>query len=131
MAEKHIGVLDTEGRWAVNNTAIYIPSKDIDLNHTNVTGQDTGRRENGVNKIIWVRRDVRKVNMKWNVLTGNEVHRKLNLMQGKEFTFHYWDNGKKSFKGYCGEINYTIHSGELCKDSGGLYTNITINVVEL
>ena len=81
--------------------------------------------------INWVRRDVRKVNLIYNAISGDEKDYMMNLMQGKEFTFTYWDNGAKSFSGYCGESSYEAYSSVHNSDEGGVYTNFSINVIEL
>lgn len=121
-----------DGRWKVNGTNIPQPQS-VSIEHTNVAGPDSGRAENGVMTITWVRRDVRKVSMKWKVLTGDEVTQIRNLMQGKEYTFTYWDGESKTMKAYTGENDYNIYcySKKLYKNEGGLYTDFSINAVEM
>lgn len=124
-----IGVKD--GRWKVGSTAIYTPAIDTQIEHTNVVSDDSGRRQNGVMKIVWVRRDIVKIHLHWNSLTGNMVKELESLMQGKEFEFTYWDNGSHTISAYCGESDYKIHTYALYKDQGGLYQDFTINVIEM
>lgn len=126
-----IAKLDTDGYWMVDSTHIYIPAPNVKIEHTNVASADSGRTEDGVMHINWVRTDVRKVNMVYSALTGDEKDFLLNLMQGKEFTFTYWDNGAKSFSGYVGECNYEAYAPGLYASEGGLYRNFSINVIEL
>ena len=118
--------------WKVNGTKIPIP-QEVKIEHTNVADSDSGRNEKGVMKITWLRRDVKKVSMKWNALTGNEVEAIVNLMQGKEYTFSYYDNGAKSFSGYTGDSDYSIYAyhPNIYGDQGGLYTDFSIDAVEL
>lgn len=126
----NIGVMDTRGRWMVNNDHLYIPSIDPKIDHTNIASADSGRTQNGVMHITWIRRDVVKVSMTWKALTGNELRRLENLLQGKTFRFTYYDKGEtRTINGYCGEMSYTLHtySGPY-KNVGGLYTNISANV---
>lgn len=127
---KPIGKKD--GRWKVDGHNIPQPQS-VDIEHTNVASPDSGRAENGVMKIVWVRKDVRKVKMRWNALTGNEVTEIRNLMQGKEYTFTYWDAGTQSMKAYTGDNDYHIHSynPKIYGDQGGLYTNFSIDAVEM
>lgn len=127
---KPIGKKD--GRWKVNGHTIPQPQS-VSIEHTNVASSDSGRAENGKMKITWVRRDVRKVKMKWNALTGDEVTEIRNLMQGKEYTFTYWDNGSKSMSAYTGDNDYNIYSynPKIYGDRGGLYTDFSIDAVEL
>lgn len=127
-----IGRLDTKGYWAVNDSPIYVPSK-VKVTHTNVVSKDSGRTEDGINHITWIRRDVRKVSMTFNALTGNEVKRMRDLMQGKEYTFHYFDAGKESFSAYTGDNDYDIYAyhPQLYEDEGGLYVDFQIDAVEM
>lgn len=126
-----IAKLDTAGHWMVNSSHIYIPAPNIKIEHTNVASADSGRTEDGVMHINWVRTDVRKVNLLYNAISGDEKDYMMGLMQGKEFTFTYWDNGAKTFQGYCGESNYEEYSSVHHANEGGIYTNFSINVIEL
>ena len=127
-----VGKLDTQGRWMVDSTEIFIPSVSCKVDHTNVVSADSGRTEDGYNHIEWVRRDVRKVYLTYSALTGNELAFLVSTMQGKEFTFTYWDMGQiQSFYGYVGEMHYTQFTSEGYKNEGGLYQDISVNVVEI
>lgn len=125
-----VGILDTKNHWMVGTSHIYVP-QGFKVEHTNVASADSGRTEDGVMHITWVRRDIRKCYFTFNVLTGNEWSYMLNLMQGKEFTLTYYDNGVKTMNGYCGECNYEVYAETIREDEGGLYRNISINVEEI
>ena len=84
-----IARLDTNGYWMVGSSHIYIPAPNTKIEHTNVASADSGRTEDGVMHINWVRRDVRKVNLIYNAISGDEKDYMMNLMQGKEFTFYH------------------------------------------
>lgn len=88
-----INKLDTQGYWMVGNNHIYIPSTPCKVEHSNVTAAETGRDETGYMHIYWLRRDVRKVFLKYNAITESEVAYLEGLMQGKEFTFKFLDQG--------------------------------------
>jgi len=126
-----VAVLDTQGHWMVGQSHIYIPAPNTKIEHTNVASADSGRTEDGVMHINWVRTDVKKVYLVYNAITGNEKDYMMNLMQGKEFEFTYWDNGAKTFSGYCGESSYEAYASTLHASEGGLYQNFSINVIEL
>ena len=134
---------DDGTNWAVstdgtNWTAIYVPAPNIKIEHTNVASADSGRTEDGVMHINWVRRDVRKVNLVYSAISGAEKAEMENLMQGKEFYFRYRDphyEGNSlvmvsSFYGYCGESNYQYYSSVHYASEGGIFTNFSINVIE-
>lgn len=125
-----IGKFSTDGRWAVDGTPIYIPSN-VEINHENQVSSDSGRTESGAMHITWIRRDITKVNMTFNHLSGEEVNYMLALMQGKEFTFTFYDNGIKTIHAYVGKCSYKEKTLALHKDEGGIYSDFKINVVEM
>ena len=126
-----MAIAKKDGHWKVDGTSIYVPAPNTKIEHTNVASADSGRTEDGIMHINWVRRDVRKVNLIYNAISGSEVQEMMSLMQGKEFTFTYWDNGEKSFQGYCGESSYEVYSSAHYASEGGIYQNFSINVIEL
>ena len=121
--------LDTAGEWKVNGSPLYVPSAGIRVEHTNLAGSSSGRTEDGVMHIDWVRRDIRKVNLQWKVLTGTELNYILGLMQGKEFTLTFKDRGVvQTMSAYSSESVYTYYSAALGED---IYTDISINAIEM
>lgn len=122
--------ISDKGYWAVNGTPIYTPT-DVGFDHDNIVSPESGRVESGYNRITWVRRDVRKVNLTYKLLTGAEAQYLKNLMQGQEFTFTYYDNGIQSFYGYCGKCNWTLKNLSVYPDEGGLCADFKANVVEM
>jgi hypothetical protein len=121
--------LDTAGEWMVNSSHLYIPSAGIVVEHTNLAGSSSGRTEDGVMHIDWIRRDIRKVNLQWKVLTASELDYILGLMQGKEFTLTFKDRGKvQTMSAYSSESTYTYYSAALGED---IYTDICINAIEM
>lgn len=121
--------LDTAGEWMVNNNHLYIPSAGIKVEHTNLAGSSSGRTEDGIMHIEWVRRDIRKVCLQWKVLTGTELDYILDLMQGKEFTLTFKDRGRvQTMNAYSSESSYTYYSAALGED---IYTAISINAIEM
>ena len=120
--------LDTAGEWMVNNSHLYIPSNGIKVEHSNLAGPSSGRTEDGVMHIDWVRRDIRKVNLQWRVLTASELNYILGLMQGKEFTLTFRDRGViQKMSAYSSESSYTYYSSALGED---IYTDVSINAIE-
>lgn len=123
-----IGKLDTSGYWMVGSSHIYIPSE-CTVKHSNVAGSSSGRGEDGVMYIDWVRTDVRKVYLTYKALSGAEVSYMESLMQGKEFTFTYMDNGTTvTISAYAAESSYEQYS---YSSGTQIYKNFTINVIEL
>lgn len=121
--------LDTAGEWMVDTYHLYIPSAGITVEHTNLAGPSSGRTEDGFMHIDWIRRDIRKVNLQWKVLTGSELNYLLNLMQGKEFWLTFKDRGMlQVMKAYSSESSYTYYSAALGED---IYTDVRINAIEM
>lgn len=118
--------------WAVNGVPIYEPGLDVGYEHTNLAGSSTGRSEDGINHIDWIRRDIRKVTMRWQTMTGNEVRYLRDLVQGKEYDFTFEDLGEVcSMRAYTGDMNYTRHTSARYADEGGEYTDVTFDAVEI
>ena len=121
--------LDTAGEWKVNSSPLYIPSAGIKVEHTNLAGSSSGRTEDGVMHIDWVRRDIRKVCLQWSVLTASELDYVLGLMQGKEFTLTFKDRGRvQTMSAYSSESSYTYYSAAFGED---IYTDVSINAIEM
>jgi len=135
------------GEWAIsydgsNWTPIYVPAPNIKIEHTNVASADSGRTEDGRMHINWVRRDIRKVNLVYNAISGKEKAEMEALMQGKEFYFRYYDPHMENiqgndqlvmiseFFGYTGESNYQYYSNVHFANEGGIFTGFSINVIE-
>lgn len=124
-----IATMDTEGKWMVGDAHIYIPSTPCKVEHSNITGSSTGRDESGVMHIDWLRRDVRKVFLTYNLITASELAYMMNLMQGKEFTFKFYDQGSvQTMSAYVGESSYEFYS---YSGAEKIYKNFSINVIEM
>ena len=121
--------LDTKGEWKVGDSPLYVPSAGIQIEHTNLAGSSSGRTEDGVMHIDWIRRDIRKVNLRWKVLTASELSYVLGLMQGKEFVLTFKDRGAiQTMNAYSSESSYTYYSAALGED---IYTDVSINAIEM
>ena len=121
--------LDTAGEWMVNNNPLFIPSAGIQVEHTNLAGSSSGRTEDGIMHIDWIRRDIRTVHLRWKVLTATELNYILGLMQGKEFVLTFKDRGaKQTMNAYSSESSYVYYSAALGED---IYTDVSINAIEM
>ena len=124
-----INKTDTKGYWKVGNTSIYVPSFETKIEHSNVAGSDSGRAEDGIMHIDWVRRDVRKVHLKYAAMTAAELSTIMGLMQGKEFTFTFRDQGAtQTMNAYVGESKYNLYT--YSSTYGEIYTDVEIHVIE-
>lgn len=127
-----INKVDTAGEWMVGANHLYIPSAGITIEHQNVAGSSSGRTEDGVMYIDWVRRDVYKVHLKWSAMSETELNNIITWMQGQEFVFKFVDRGvTKTINAYCGKCSYTFYTDNYLGLNEALYTDVTINVIEL
>lgn len=126
-----INTIDTANEWMVDSSHIYIPSTPCKVEHSNVTGASTGRDEAGIMHIDWLRRDVRKVYLKYNAITQTELNTMMTLMQGKEFTFKFLDQGSvQTINAYVGESSYEFYSYSSLYNED-VYVNFEIHVIEM
>lgn len=126
-----INTLDTNSYWMADSTHLYIPSTPCKVEHSNVVGSSTGRSEDGIMRIDWVRRDVRKVFLHYNAMSASELAVMLTALQGKEFTFKYLDMGSVvTMNAYCGECNYQFYTNSSLYDEA-IYTEVEFHVIEL
>lgn len=122
--------LDTLGYWMVGSSHLYVPSFNTKVEHSNVTGASTGRSEDGIMRIDWVRRDVRKVFLTYSAMSAHELAYTMNLLQGKEFTFKFMDQGTvQTFNGYVGESTYRYYTSSDLYDED-IYVDVEIHVIE-
>ena len=122
--------LDTLGHWMVDSSHLYVPPFNTKVEHSNSTGSSTGRSEDGIMRIDWVRRDVRKAFLKYGAMSAHELAYTMNLLQGKEFTFTFMDQGVvQTFNGYVGESTYSYYTASDLYDEN-IYTDVEIHVIE-
>lgn len=126
-----INTLDTAGQWMVGTSHLYIPSTPCKVEHSNVVGSSTGRSEDGIMRIDWVRRDVRKVYLHYNAMSASELSTMISLLQGKEFSFKFLDHGTvQTMNAYVGECNYQFYTNSTLYDEA-IYTEVEFHVIEL
>lgn len=127
-----MGVLKlcTDGSWAVNGQPIYPPS-DLSYGHEGLQAAGSGRAESGYMIKTWVRGDVRNVELEYRYLTGSEKQYLMDLMQGKDFSFTYYDGGVQSISSaYCNKTSYKGYRRRQFAEEGGLYKDFKIKIIE-
>lgn len=125
-----VNKLDTQGYWMAGSSHLYTPATPCKVEHSNITGQSTGRSEDGIMRIDWIRRDVRKVYLKYKVMSASELQYTINLLQGKEFSFTFRDQGAtQTMNAYVGEASYNFYTHSNLYDED-VYTDVEIHVIE-
>lgn len=131
MALVNINTLDTANEWMVDSSHIYIPATPCKVEHSNVVGASSGRSEDGIMRIDWVRRDVRKVFLTYKAMSAHELSYMMSLLQGKEFSFTFLDQGSvQTMNAYVGESNYQFYTNSSLYPES-IYTDVEIHVIEL
>ena len=125
-----INIKDTAGQWMVDSSHLYIPSYNTKIEHSNVASADTGRSEDGVMRIGWVRRDVRKVFLRYAAMSASELSYTMSLLQGKEFSFKFLDQGSvQTMNAYVGESSYNEYTTSSLYNEA-IFTDVEIHVIE-
>lgn len=125
-----MGICKKSNYWAVDRVDIYTPSS-VEITNDNIVSSDSGRTESGHMHITWVRSTVRTIKITYEWITGAEVDFLHSLMQGKEFSFTYYDNGIKTMSAYAGKDSYTQCNLAAYASEGGLYKGYTITIIEM
>lgn len=120
--------LDSTGSWKVNADPIYIPDADIAVEFNSLASEDSGRDESGYMHIIWVRSNIRKVSLKYALMTESELEYMTSRMQGKEFEFTFVDvGGVHTMNAYTSNIQATLYT---TFNGINIYKDISISVIE-
>ncbi len=122
--------LDTEGRWAINGTPIYIPDPDPEYELHAIYSSDSGRLESGN---MWKHRvnSKRSLTLKYKYITHAEKQWLVNLTFYGDFSVTYVDGDVQTIaSAYVGDIKYKGYSASRYAEEGGLYTDFQLDIVE-
>lgn len=111
----------------INGVKIKQPKKP-GLSHYNLT--KSGRLASGKMTMDLVAKK-KKLFLEYEVISGADVEQILGLIDTDQmfFTVSYIENGKqRSFTGYVGEINRTLHRGG--GNNGWYWTDASFNIIE-
>lgn len=115
--------------WKINGQAIYTPDVDTKVEIESLVGESSGRTDDGIMHIDWIRPEIRKVYIKYSAMTKEEMAFMLNLVQGKEYTLTYEDPilGVNTINCYTSNSSTELYSAVLYN---GLWRNVTFNCIE-
>lgn len=119
----------SQGTITINNTNFSIQS--LKVNWESLQADDSGRTDDGVMHITWVKRKVRKLEISLPPCTSQKISQLFSLVQGQEYNITYFDpleNQTKTIKVYTSNSSADCYSGVL---KGGIWQNAAFNAIEL
>lgn len=122
--------LTTKGHFQINNDKEF-KSKSLKVQYESLSSEDSGRTDDGVMRINWVFRRVRKIEIEMPPCSSAEVSEILGLVQGQEYKITYYDpldNAEKTIEVYTSNSQSDMYSGILI---GGLWQGVSFNAIEL
>lgn len=116
-------------KYTVDGTPIYEPQLQVGETVESLIDGNSGRTDDGVMRVSWIRTKIRKFSLQYNLMTSAEYEYMKNLLLGKTFTFGYWDNGEiKTVNAYCETTGGTLTQ---IGETSGSYTGVTFDITEL
>lgn len=115
--------------YLVDGVPIYSPHGQVQESQEDLLDDNSGRTDDGVMHVQWVRSQVKKFQLGYNVLSSAEYEYMKNLLLGKTFVFTYWKNGQaQTMNAYCtssgGALNYV-------SATAGRYLDVSFEISEL
>ena len=119
----------SKGSFKISNKEF--KAKKIKVDYESLASEDSGRTDDGVMHVYWVKRKIRKLNIEMPPMTANQVAELLPLVQGMEYNITYFDpfiNGEKTIHCYTSNSSADCYSGVI---KGGLYQGVSFNSIEI
>ena len=121
--------LTTKGHFKINNEQF--EAKSLRVNYESLSGEDSGRTDDGVMRINWIFKKVRKVEIEMPPMKSTDLSKLLSLVQGQEYNLTYFDpldNAEKTIQVYTSNSKTDLYSGMILK---GLWQGVAFNAIEL
>ncbi len=116
--------------WKINGQPIYAPSLETQVDYESLADENSGRSDDGVMHIKWIRRKMCKVYLKYPAMTAEELAYMLRLVQGNEYTLTYvdpYDNAIKTIDCYTSNSSMKLYNAI---KYGGMFIDVTFNCIE-
>ena len=116
--------LTTQGHFKINDDIQEYVAKSLKVNYESLT-------DDGVMRINWVFRRIRKVEIEMPPMTSQELSRLLSRVQGQEYYLTYYDpldNVERKAKVYTSNSKTDLYSGFIMN---GLWQGVSFNAIEL
>lgn len=121
--------LTSKGHFKVNGTEYKAQS--IKVNLESLASEDSGRTDDGVMRINWVLKKIRKVEIQVAPSTTANIAPLLSAVQGQTYSLTYFDplaNAEKTINAYTSTSSSELYSGVLYN---GLWQGTSFNAIEL
>ena len=106
-------------------------AKSLKVGFESLNSEDSGRTDDGVMRLSWVFRRIRKVEIEMPPIASAEVAELLSLVQGQEYSLTYIDpliNAEKTINVYTSNSSADLYSGMILN---GLWQGVAFNAIEL
>lgn len=121
--------LTTKGHFKVNGKEYLAKSIKVDLE--SLASEDSGRTDDGVMRINWILKKIRKVQIELPPSTANVFSPLLSAVQGQTYSLTYFDpmdNAEKTITAYTSKGSSSLYSGVLYN---GLWQGTQFNAIEV
>ena len=122
--------LISQGHFQINGDKQFV-AKSLRVGFESLAGEDSGRTDDGVMRINWVFRRIRKVEIEMPPMTSAKVAELLGLVQGQEYSLTYYDpldNVERTIEVYTSNSKSELYSGIVVN---GLWQGVSFNAIEL
>ena len=120
----------SKGHFQINRDKQF-KAKSLRVSFESLAGEDSGRTDDGVMRINWVFRRIRKVEIEMPPCSSEEVAELLGLVQGQEYELTYYDpldNVERTIEVYTSNSKSELYSGIVIN---GLWQGVSFNAIEL
>lgn len=121
--------LTTKGHFKVNGKEYLAKSIKVDLE--SLASEDSGRTDDGVMRINWILKKIRKVFIEMPPSISDDIAPLLSAVQGQEYSLTYFDpmdNAEKTITAYTSKGSSSLYSGVLYN---GLWQGTQFNAIEV
>lgn len=121
--------LTSKGHFKVNGTEYVAKSIKVDLE--SLASEDSGRTDDGVMRINWVLKKIRKVQIELPPSIADDFAPLLRAVQGQIYSLTYFDpmdNAEKTITAYTSKGSSSLYSGVLYN---GLWQGTQFNAIEV
>ena len=117
--------------YKVGNSYIYEPNAGYSEEEDSLANEQSGRTDDGVMHITWVRTSIRKWSFTYQGLTATELAYMRGLLQGKKFNFSGYFHGAAvtNVPCYCSNNSVTVYMQRVSGNK--IYTDVSFNIIEM